>query len=115
MTLGQEQEAFMLDVARLILEGDRLGYGCRGRELGRSPEQQAIHVKNGASKTMHSMHLKFLAIDLYWTKNGVICFPEELGRFWESLNPKNRYGGNFDKNWTKKDNFKDAPHYERQV
>ena len=114
MKLGQHQEAFTRDVAKLLLKGFELGYEGRLGEAQRMPEQQAYYVQTGASKTMNSMHLKKCAIDIHWTKDGVICYPEELGRYWESLSEYNRYGGNFDKDWAKKDNFKDAPHYERQ-
>ena len=115
MKLGKHQEAFMADVTLLLAEGHRLGYKCRGKELLRTPEMQAIHVKTGASKTMNSMHLKGCAIDLYWfEESGNMVFPPELGKFWESLSVENRYGGNFDKDWSKEDNFKDAPHYERK-
>jgi len=114
MRLGQHQEAFSRDVCKLMLRGFELGYDLRGGEWMRSPEQQALYVQTGASKTMNSMHLKKCAVDLHWVKDGAICYPEELGRFWESLSPLNRYGGNFDKDWAKADSFKDAPHYERQ-
>ena len=40
---------------------------------------------------------------------------EPLGRFWESLDKKNRWGGNFDKDFTLPDPFKDVGHFEREV
>lgn len=114
MKLGEHQEAFSRDLCKLLAEGFARGYEARIGEVMRTPEQQALNVQNGASKTMNSMHLKKCAVDIHWTKNGVVCYPEELGRYWEGLSTFNRYGGNFDKDWTKADNFKDAPHYERQ-
>jgi hypothetical protein len=107
MTLGQHQEAFAKDLARLLQEAFKLGYEARLGELQRTPEQQEIYIKTGRSKTMDSMHLKKCAIDIYFTKDGKIVYPEEIGRFWESLSPLNR-AGMF---WKK---FKDAPHYERK-
>lgn len=115
MNLGQHQEAFSKDLAELLTKGFELGYECRIGEVLRTPEQQLIYVQTGRSKTLNSMHLKKCAADLHFFKNGELCYPEELGRFWESLSPFNRYGGNFDKDWTHEDSFKDAPHFERKV
>lgn len=114
MKLGQHQEAFSRDLCKLLAKGFELGYEARMGEVQRTPEQQARNVQTGASKTMNSMHLKKCAVDVHWTKGGAICYPEELGRYWESLSTFNRYGGNFDKDWARVDSFKDAPHYERQ-
>lgn len=108
MTLGEHQEAFSKDLADLLLEAFRLGYGVRMGEVLRTPEQQEVYVKTGRSKTYNSMHLKKCAADLHFTKQGVLCYPEELGRFWESLSPLNS-AGMF---WKF---FKDAPHFERKV
>ena len=108
MTLGQLQEVFSTNVARLITEANKRGYGVRLGEAQRTIEQQEIYVKTGRSKTMNSNHLKKLAIDLHFTKSGVLCYPPELGEFWESLHPQNSWGGN----WK---SFKDQPHFERHV
>lgn len=60
---------------------------------------------------MNSNHLRRLAIDLYFFRDGkLVSSPEELkelGTFWESLHPKNRWGGNW--------KFVDCPHFERNV
>jgi hypothetical protein len=76
------------------------------------PEQQAIYVKTGRSKTMKSIHLKRCAIDLNFFLNGKIIWDKAtiapLGAYWESLNVKNRWGGNFS-------NLVDCPHFERNV
>ena len=108
MTLGQHQEAFARDLVKLLTTAFELGYEARLGELQRTPEQQDIYMKTGRSKTMDSMHLKKCAIDIYFMKKGQIVYPEELGKFWESLDPKNQ-AGMF---WKK---FKDAPHFERRV
>lgn len=106
MSLGKSQEAFMSDVAKLILFAESKGYGVRGGELFRTPEQQQIYVKSGRSLTMNSKHLKKLAIDLHFTKDGQLCYPEEIGKYWESLSPKNS-AGMFWKS------LKDGPHFQR--
>ena len=80
------------------------------RELWRSPEQQEIYFKSGRSKTMNSNHLRRCAIDLNFFWNGKLVWDKELirivGEYWESLSPKNRWGGNFK-------GFVDVPHFER--
>lgn len=106
MKLGQHQEAFSRDLHLLMAEVYRLGYECRRGEVLRTPEQQLIYAQTGRSKTLNSMHLKKCAADLHFFKDGVLCYPAELGRFWESLSPLNRWGGNFS-------NIKDQPHFER--
>lgn len=108
MTLGEHQEAFAADLSSLIQTAIMRGYGVRIGEVYRTPEQQQIYVKTGRSKTMNSMHLKKCAADLHFTKNGQLCYPEELGRYWESLNTLNS-AGMFWKS------FVDSPHFQRSV
>lgn len=119
MSLNKQQALFLLDACKLIQWATEQGWVVTGGELLRPVEMQEIYVKTGRSKTMNSMHLKKLAIDLNFFKNGVyICTVDELapiGKYWESISPSNRWGGNFDKDWSKPDNFKDAPHFERVV
>jgi hypothetical protein len=118
-SLVKEQAAFLLDVCKLIQWCTQQGWVVTGGELLRPIEMQRIYVKTGRSKTLASKHLDKLAIDLNFFKDDeFICSIEGLapiGKYWESLDPKNRWGGNFDKDWTKEDNFKDAPHFERVV
>lgn len=108
MTLGQHQEAFTKDLVKLLSKAIELGYGIRFGEAFRPPEMQEIYVKTGRSKTMNSMHIKKCAVDLHFTSGGVICYPKELGDYWESLNSLNQWGGN----WR---TFKDKPHFQRTV
>lgn len=106
------QSEFLLDFCSLIKYATDGGFLVTAGELLRPVEMQEVYVKTGRSKTMDSYHLKKLAGDLNFFKNGVyICSVEELkeiGTYWESLNPKNRWGGNFSK-------FKDVPHFERRL
>lgn len=115
-TLGQHQEAFSRDVAKLLAKAWEGGYEVRFGEAERPLEMQKIYVQTGRSKTMESYHLKKCAIDLHFTKGGQLCYPAELGKFWESLSPLNRWGGS----WrgaieSGKSKFKDQPHFERRV
>ena len=116
MSLLREQSVFMLQVCELLKKASELGFQTAGGELYRTPEQQLLHVQNGRSQTMSSQHLKRLAIDLNFFKDtpdrGLqlsydVDDLRPLGQFWESLDPANRWGGN----WS---NFKDAPHFERR-
>jgi hypothetical protein len=112
MNLVAEQAAFLLDVAKLINKATELGFVVTGGELYRTPEQQQIHVRAGRSKTMNSIHLKRCAIDLNFFKDGKLTYDvaalRPVGDYWESLNPKNQWGGN----WK---SFKDVPHFQRTV
>jgi hypothetical protein len=112
MSLVAEQAAFLLDVAKLINKATELGFVVTGGELYRTPEQQQIHVRAGRSKTMNSIHLKRCAIDLNFFKDGKLTYDvaalRPVGDYWESLNPKNQWGGN----WK---SFKDVPHFQRTV
>jgi peptidoglycan L-alanyl-D-glutamate endopeptidase CwlK len=108
MNLGQEQQLFSRDLCTLMQKAFELGYEIRMGEVERPLEMQELYIKTGKSKTMDSMHLKKCAADLHFTKNGELCYPQELGDFWETLSPINSWGGN----WK---SFKDSPHFERKV
>lgn len=113
MSLVIEQAAFMEDVAKLIMYVHSIqGWQVTGGELWRTPEQQEVYVKTGRSRTMKSNHLRRLAIDLNFFKDGRLIWDKRLlsqfGDYWESLNPKNRWGGNFK-------SLVDVPHFERNV
>jgi len=112
MSRVQEQAAFLLDVTSLIRFATEEGFVVTGGELERPIEMQKLHVQAGRSTTMNSYHIKRLAIDLNFFLKGVyVCDKETLqkiGAYWESLNPKNSWGGN----WS---SFKDVPHFERRA
>lgn len=112
MSLSQEQAAFLLDVCKLIPFASAQGYTVTGGELFRTAEQQKIYLDTGRSKTMNSYHLKRLAIDLNFLKDGAMVLDKTLlqpiGDFWENLSPQNSWGGNWN-------SFKDVPHFERRA
>lgn len=117
-TLGQNQEIFAKHAAMLINKAIELGFGVRLGEVLRTPEQQKLYFNSGASKTMNSQHLKKLAIDLNLIIDGRLATYKEtfaLGKWWEALDPQNRWGGS----WrglveSKQSTFIDSPHFERQ-
>jgi peptidoglycan L-alanyl-D-glutamate endopeptidase CwlK len=109
MTLGELQEIFTFNIARLISYAEANGYKCRLREVERTAYQQAEYLRTGKSKTNDSQHLKSLAADIYFTKGGKLIEGRNelipLGVFWESLYKSNRWGGNYK-------SFVDCPHFE---
>jgi len=119
MSMIPQQAAFLLDACELIAYATKQGFTVTGGELFRTPEQQAIYVKMGRSKTTNSQHLNRMAIDLNLFLNGKLCTREQvkpLGDWWEAKNPANRWGGN----WrglvdAGKSSFVDVPHFERQL
>jgi hypothetical protein len=112
MSLVTEQVAFLQDAAKLIIFASDQGFQVTAGELHRTIEQQEIYVKTGRSKTMNSYHLKRLAIDLNFIKDGKLVYDilalTDIGKYWQSLNSKNS-AGMF---WS---SFKDVPHFERRV
>jgi DNA-binding transcriptional ArsR family regulator len=119
MNLGQHQRIFVKHVLLLIQRAFDMRFEVTFGEVQRPLEMQQIYVNTGRSKTMNSMHLKKLAIDLNLFREGKICTREQikpLGDYWESLDPLNRWGGS----WrglvdSGKSSFVDAPHFERQA
>lgn len=114
MNLNAEQNAFLGDVARLIefIRNTDNGMLISGGELYRTAEQEQIYVDSGRSNTMNSNHLRRLAIDLNFIQNGQIVSDkatlQKYGDYWKSLNPINRWGGEFS-------TIYDPGHFERNV
>lgn len=109
MTLGEKQELFTYNMAKLIMWANEKGYKARARELQRTMEQQELYIKQGKSQTKKSNHLNSCAVDIYFTKNGKLIESKEelqtIGDYWESLHPDNKWGGNYK-------SFLDCPHFE---
>ena len=112
MSAVNEQAAFLLDVGKLVQKATDMGFVVTAGELYRSPEQQAIYVKTGRSRTMNSLHIQRRAVDLNFFLNGKLCYDKAalapLGAYWESLHPLNSWGGNGVK-------LVDTPHFSRGV
>ena len=105
-----EQAAFLLDVCKLVEEATRQGFAVTAGEMYRTPEQQAVYVKTGRSKTMNSLHLTRRAVDLNFFRDNKLVYNKDalapLGAYWESLHPLNSWGGNGQK-------LVDVPHFSR--
>lgn len=115
MSLVEIQAEFLNHVTKLLSKAYELNFVVTGGELYRTVEQQKLYIQQGRSKTMNSKHLTRLAIDLNFFKahnDGSLHLTydkkelQQLGNYWESLNPKNKWGGNWE-------SFKDTPHFER--
>jgi len=108
--LSDRQWEFLKNVAKLIILAEKLEVKLTGGELYRTEYQQKKYVQDNLSETMLSKHLDRLAIDFNFFIDGEIQWGfhpkiQELGNYWENLNPKNEWGGN----WK---NFKDYPHFQ---
>lgn len=118
MSLVNEQWLFLQDFARLIQFAAQKNMLLTGGELSRTTDQQRIYISQGKSKTMDSRHIKRVAVDLNIIIDGQLCNDwnvyKILGDYWESLNPKNTWGGDWNKD-NLKNGFIDSPHFERSV
>lgn len=110
-SLVTSQGKFLEDVVKLLQKCWELGFHVTGGELYRTVDQQKLYIKQGRSTTMNSNHLRRCAIDLNFFKDGKLTWDRKLikpiGDYWESLDPKNSWGGNWN-------SFKDVPHFERR-
>lgn len=112
MKLSEYQIIFSKNIASLIAYSAVIGIDLTFGHAYRDLETQKRMLATGKSKTLNSYHLKRLAVDFNFFINGKLTYDKnklaELGRFWESLHPNNRWGGNFK-------SFVDTPHFEMAV
>ena len=110
--LVNEQVKFLKDIGKLIAYSEEIGVELTAGECYRTAYQQKRYIATGRSQTMKSMHLKRLAMDFNLFIDGNLTWELEayqpLGDYWESLDPKNKWGGN----WR---SFKDVPHFQRSA
>lgn len=118
MTTVEHQWAFLQDVGKLIVFAAMKGFVLTAGEMYRTPEQQKIYFDQKKTKTMNSQHGKRLAVDFNFFVDGKLTWDfakiKVLGDYWESLNPINRWGGDFNKDG-KENGFVDTPHFERFI
>lgn len=117
MSLSKKQGVFTQNIGKLIDWAYCNEYYLTFGHAWRSTEEQKRLVSEGKSKTMNSNHLSRLAVDFNVFINGKLTWDwhkiKPLGDYWESLHPKNRWGGDWNKN-DKKDGFIDSPHFEME-
>jgi peptidoglycan L-alanyl-D-glutamate endopeptidase CwlK len=117
MKLSEEQQKFSRDLCIFLTYVFSQGYEVTFGEVLRTEAQQKLYMAGGQSKTMDSMHLIKCAADLSFFKDGkLVATPRPLGKYWESLDEVNRWGGS----WRGKiesgaSTFVDGPHFERKV
>ena len=110
--LVDAQWAFLLDVAALIGFIESEGDMASGGELQRTTYQQQEYVRTGRSKTMNSLHLNKLAVDLaifhddVWLQD--VDSLKKYGAFWQGLHPDNEWGGFWH-------SIVDTPHFQRRL
>lgn len=128
--MNKDQFKFAQDVIALMLfiweKGFRVSFG----EAHRTKEQQLLYFhgftieetddsiklveSRKLSKTKDSRHIVRMAIDFNFFKPDTRKFTltyekdelQQFGDYWESLDEKNSWGGNW--------NFVDTPHFERK-
>lgn len=113
MSLRDEQSAFVCDIVALLNFAWQQNFDVTFGEAQRTIEQQKLYVSSGRSHTMDSNHIRRCAFDLFFfdRPTGELVLDKKrlqvLGDYWESLNSKNSWGGNWH-------SFKDLPHFERR-
>lgn len=100
-TLRQKQTRFALAVARLIQKADEMGYAMTIGEVERTQAQASVNAASGAGIS-NSLHTQRLAIDLHLFRADGHYITDgeghaELGRWWKTLAPDHRHGGDFAK------------------
>ena len=117
-----EQWRFLRDLGKLIAFIEQSEFTAVGGELKRSHEEQERKFNLGLSKARggESQHQHLKAIDIEFFLEGKwLRVPDNadaikehkqtlqhVGDYWESLSPKNRWGGNFN-------SIYDPNHFER--
>src|SRR5574344_2177216 len=98
-TLLRDQMLFSRYVVSLITYAHSVGYEVTLKECLRTKEQQFIYFKEKKTRRMDSLHLKSLAIDLCFFKDGLWLTTydqlKELGKYWQGLDADCRWGGDW--------------------
>lgn len=99
-SLLPRQVTFTKNIAKLINYIGSVGYSCTFGDAYRTPEQAKANAAAGKG-IAQSLHCVRLAVDLnlFDENNKYLTEPNnqytEIGRYWESLNVDNRWGGFF--------------------
>ena len=98
MGLGDKQRVFAKNQGLLIQWAYSHGYELTGGQWLRAASEAAANAAAGTG-IANSLHLKSLAMDWNLFISGVYQPDSEahrpLGEYWKSLDPLNRWGGDF--------------------
>jgi hypothetical protein len=111
MGLLRNQMAFAFNVSKLIAFMYEKGFSVTLGEAERTPEQARLNAQRGIG-IAKSLHCDRLAIDLnLFDSSAAYCMDKEsyqqFGDYWKSLDPANRWGGDFKR-------LVDSNHFEMQ-
>ena len=114
MKLSEARCIFTLNLARLVLHiNSQPGYTCNLGEVVRTKAEAEKNAQQGDG-IKNSLHCLGLAADLNLFQNKVYQTSteahERFGKYWRSLHPSNRWGGDFDGDGITDDH--DGNHYE---
>jgi len=112
MNLSSKQRIFTRNIGCLIDYAYSIDIELTFGHAWRSLEEQKRLKAEGKSRTLNSKHLDRLAVDFNFFINGKLTYDKHklksLGSYWESLDERNRWGGNFK-------SFTDTPHFEMNI
>lgn len=96
--LGDKQRIFTLNIGKLIVFAYSSGYELTVGDAFRSTRAASDFADQGKGVT-NSLHTRRLAMDFNLFRNKVYFAQsaayQVLGDYWKSLNPLNRWGGDF--------------------
>lgn len=120
MSLSDQQYKFSKDIIQLLVFALAKGWKFTFGEAERPEEMQKLYLEEEKTTVRHSLHQDRLAIDINFFKpvknkhSSLTGFAyttnkkdlQEIGDFWESLDNRNEWGGNWE-------SFLDTPHFQR--
>ena len=113
--MSLSQFIFAGNTSKLIRYINENGRTCTLGEAWRTPEMAEIYAKRGVG-IKKSRHCERMAIDLNLFKDGVYLTDTEayrpFGKYWQSLDPRNRWGGDWDGDGVADPGENDGNHFE---
>ncbi len=99
MSLGDTQREFSRDIVYLKIHMLAMGYEFTEGDAYRDPRVHGVWGKKTSYSHAESLHKLRLAVDINLFLNGRYLTEtkdhKQFGTYWESLNSKNKWGGNY--------------------